>query len=155
MDAHQKARFRANRIRVIADPCLVGRADFDQSRTRAEHNIGDAEAVSDLDQFASRDDDLACGGELVQGQENRSGAVVNENRRGLQQALQISPGVNVALAPLAETQIVFNVGINAGLRRCGQRRTSEVGVQNYARRIDDALQRRLLKRLESGQDARG
>ncbi len=54
----------------------------------AGHDVGDAEAVADFDQFAARDDDLAAGGEFVQREEDGGGVVVDGDARRAQQPLE-------------------------------------------------------------------
>ena len=52
------------------------------------HDVGNAEAVADFDQFAARDDGFAAGGEFVERQEYGGGVVVDRDCRRAHQAFQ-------------------------------------------------------------------
>ena len=66
---------------VVGGARAVGRADLAQPRAGALHDLGDAEAVADLDELAARDDDLAPAGERREREHERGRAVVDADRR--------------------------------------------------------------------------
>ena len=53
-------------VAIVVDRGAVGRPYFAQNRPGSLHDVRDAEAVANLDQFASRDDGFSAGGEFVQ-----------------------------------------------------------------------------------------
>ena len=55
------------------------------------HDVGDAEAVADFDQFAARDDGFAAGGKFVEREEHGSGIVVDGDAGRTQQAFEQAP----------------------------------------------------------------
>src|SRR5437879_4457277 len=54
MYAQQQPRTLVDGDAIVVDVGLVCRADLAQNSARALHDLGDAEAVSDLDQLAAR-----------------------------------------------------------------------------------------------------
>ena len=78
---------------VIVDAGAVGGAHFAQHRARARHDLGNAEAVADLDQLAARDHDFAARRQFVQRQKDGRGIVVDGDAGRAQQALQQARGV--------------------------------------------------------------
>ena len=79
--AQDRARLGAERARVVGGARAVGRADLAQPRAGALHDLGDAEAVADLDELAARDHDLAPARERRQREHERGRAVVDADRR--------------------------------------------------------------------------
>ncbi len=75
------------------------------------HDIGDAEAVADFDQFAARDDGFAARGQFVEREKERGGVVVDRDARRAEQALDQAADVDVALAAAARGEIVFEVRV--------------------------------------------
>ena len=59
MDAEEKRGLRPDRVLVVGGAGPVRRPDLDEPCARAREDVGDAEAVADLDQFSAGDDDLA------------------------------------------------------------------------------------------------
>ena len=98
MHAQQQARAVVDGVAVVVDVRAVGGADFAQRGAGARHDVGDAEAVADLDQFAARDDHFAAGREFVERQEDGGGVVVDGDAGRAQQPLEQSADVDVALA---------------------------------------------------------
>ena len=99
------------RVAIILDAGAVGGADLAQNGARAGHDVGDAEAVADLDQLAARDHHLRARRQFVQRQEDRGGVVVDGDGGGAQQPFEQGGGVHVALAAAPRGQVVFQVGI--------------------------------------------
>ena len=58
MDFQHQRGVAIDRASVVADACLVGRADFAQARAARLENLWNAKAAADLQQLAARDDDL-------------------------------------------------------------------------------------------------
>ena len=77
---HDGARSVRERALVVVDVRAVGRADFDEPRAAALHDVGDAEAAADLDQLAARDDGLPSLRERVEREHQRRRAVVDDER---------------------------------------------------------------------------
>src|ERR1039458_6060856 len=64
---------------VILDARAIGSAHFAQGGAGMCHDLGNAEAVADFDEFAARDDGLAAGGEFMHGEEDGGGVVVDRD----------------------------------------------------------------------------
>ena len=80
VDAEQERGLRPDRPLVVGCPRPVRRPDLDQPRARACEHVRDPEAVADLDQLASRDDDLAALRERGEREQHRGGVVVDDDR---------------------------------------------------------------------------
>ena len=148
MDAHQQAGAVCDGAAVIVDVGAVGGADFAQGGAGAGHDIGDAKAIADLDQFAARDDGLAARRQFVQGEEDGSGIVVDGDGRRAEQVFEQRRGVGVALAAASGAEIVFQVAVAGEQSVLAERGAAEVGVEHDAGGVDDAAQRRLFPILE-------
>jgi hypothetical protein len=74
------ASARRNRAGVIVEVCAIGRSDFHQRCATSRHDVGNAEASSDLHQLAARYDHLAVARESAQCQDQRSCTVVDDDR---------------------------------------------------------------------------
>ena len=107
----------------------VGGAHFAQHGARALHDIRNAEAVADFDQFAARDDHFVAGGQFVQRQINGGGVVVHRDAGRAEQPLEERAGVDVALAAPSRGEVVFEIGV-AGVD--GWRRLAARGPDWYA-----------------------
>ena len=81
VDAQEKRRLRADRVLVVGGARAVRRPDLDEPRARAREDVGDPEAVADLDQLAAGDDDLASLRERGEREQHRAGVVVDDERR--------------------------------------------------------------------------
>ena len=121
----------------------IGRADLDERGAARGHDVGDAEAAPDLDEFAATDDRLAAGGEGLQGEHECGGAVVDH--QCILSAREFSEqrgAVHVAAAACAERDIVFEGGRRAGdlgdrlERRRSEGRAAQIGVQHDTRAVD-------------------
>src|SRR5829696_5548420 len=88
------------RALVVLVMCSVGRTYLTQNGTAPGHNVGDAERAADLDELASRDENLTAVGNRIQGQEHRAGRVVHhQSVFGTGHLLQESATVIVAASP--------------------------------------------------------
>ena len=59
VDAEDRARALADRVRVVGEAGAVGRPDLDQPGSGLGEDVRDPEGAADLDQLAAADDDLA------------------------------------------------------------------------------------------------
>ena len=140
MDAQQQPRALVDGGAVIVQMRAVGRADLAQNRAGARHDIGNAEAVADLDQLAARDHHFAARRELVQGQKDGRGIVIHDDTAGAEQPFEQRRRVDIPLAAAALGEVVLEVAV-AGRNGGGpERRASEVGMEHDAGGIDDAPQ---------------
>ena len=153
------ARRVANRERVVADSRAVRRADLAETRAGLRHDIRHAEAAANLHQLAARDQHLSSARQCRQHQQRRSGAVVDDDRRfGARDVAQQPFGVHVPSPSLAFGEVVLEVGVsgaeraNPFQRRRGQRRASEIRVNDDAGGVDHGAQRLAAER---GQPGRG
>ena len=131
----------AERPLVVGDPRPVRRADLDEHRAARRDHLGDPEAATDLDELTSRHDDPAARpGERGGGEQHRTGAVVDRQRRlGSGQFDEQPLDVGVAAAPAPAAEVELEVGVPGrrprdGLAgRAGKRRAAEVGVDDRRR----------------------
>ena len=70
----------ADRALVVGQPGAVGRAHLDEPRAGAREDVGDAEAVADLDQLATGDDHLASLRQRGEREQDGRGVVVDDER---------------------------------------------------------------------------
>ncbi|MCU1236986.1 MAG: hypothetical protein JWP63_4953, partial [Candidatus Solibacter sp.] len=138
---------------VIVDVGAVGGADFDEGGAGAGHDVGDAESVADLDEFAAGDNGLGAGGEFVKREEERGGVVVDGDGGRAEDALEEVCGVDVALAASSGGEIVFEIGISGEHGERAERSASEISVEDDAGGVDDVAERGALERGERGFDA--
>ena len=115
----------------------IGCAHFAKYGARLRHDLRNAKSVSNLDQFAAGGDDFVPGRQLPQNKIDRRRIIVDENGVTAHQSLQQQRGMHITLAALASFQIVFEIRITADGTKVVERRTSEVGMQNDAGRVDD------------------
>ena|SRR5579863_6155234 len=148
MHAEEQAGAIGNGALVIAQARAIGGADFAEHGAAFVHDIGDAEAIADFDQLTARDDDFGAFRKRVENEKYGCGVVVDyDGRFGANQFGEQVSGVDVALAAFATRDIVLEIRVAGGgcvdLRKRGlrQRRAAEIGVQDYARSIDDAAER--------------
>ena len=140
---------------VVGCARAIRRSHLDEPCARTRKHVGDPEAVSDLDQLAARHDDFACLGERSEREEDSRGVVVDDERGfGPGQALEQRPEVILARSPLAAREVVLEVGVatadlghprERGLR---ERRSTEVRMDEHARRVQHATQRRRTRAAE-------
>jgi hypothetical protein len=62
MHAEEQTSVIGNRALVVAQARAIGGADFAEQRAAFVHDVGDAEAIADLDQLAAGDDDFGAFG---------------------------------------------------------------------------------------------
>ena len=161
MHAQQHGRLRPDRALVVGCARPIRRPDLDEPRTRPREHVRDAKAVADLDELAARDDHLAPFGESGEREQNRSRVVVDDERRlGTGQAPEERPEVILARAALAALEVVLEVRVagadlhDAGERGLGERRATEVRVDEDAGRIQHAPQRRLPRAARARREPR-
>ena len=154
--AQDRARLGAERARVVGGARAIGRADLAQPRARALHDLGDAEAVADLDELAARDHDLAPARERCEREHERGRAVVDADRR--LRAGQLAHERRDVILPRAapargevelEVRIAGRDGLHALERGLRERRAAEVRVQDDARGVEHRAQRRLERRAHA------
>jgi hypothetical protein len=125
---------------VVGEPRAVGRAHLDQVGTGQRHDLGYAETTTDLDQLAPRDHDRPFGGQGGEHQQDRGGAVVDDEGglgaagSGQQRACMLLPRAAVAGG---EVELEIRVAGALGHR---QWRPSEVGVEQHTGPVDHRLQ---------------
>ena len=159
--AQQQGRLRPDRTLVVGGARPIRRADLDEARARADEDVGDAEAVADLDELASRHDHLAALRERREREED-GGRVVVDDERGLRtrQTLQQLGEVILTRPTLASLEVVLEVrvaGAHLGhARERGLREgcATEVRVHENAGRVQHAPQRRLPRARELREDRR-
>ena len=159
--AKQQARAVIDGALVVGQARAVGGADFAESGAAFGHDVGNAEAVADFDELTAGDDDFTAAGESGQHQKNSGGVVVDDDGGfGAGQARQQARRVNVASAPRASFQVVFEIGIlrcsgaDSFDGFCSERRAAEVGVQDDPGGVDDGTQRGLKQLVNFGNDFR-
>jgi hypothetical protein len=81
MDAQHERGGLVRGALVVGGARAIRGADLDEPRARAQEYVGDAEAVADFDQLASRDQHLAPLGEGGECEQHRSGVVVDDDGR--------------------------------------------------------------------------
>ena len=149
--AQQQRGLGRDRALVVGGRRAVRRAHLDQAGAARGEDVGDAEAVADLDQLAARDEHVAARGERAQ-HEHQRGGVVGDGEPGLgagQRGDQRRDGV-LARAAAARREVELEVGVAAGdgvgrgQRLAGERRAAEVGVDDHAGGVHDRPQVRRL-----------
>src|ERR1700722_819291 len=110
MHAKEHAGAIGNGALVVAQPRAVGRADFVEQRSAFGHDVWNAEAVANFDQFAAGDDNFGAFGERVENEKYGGGIVVDDDGGfGADQFGEQTSGVDVAFATLAARDIVFEI----------------------------------------------
>ena len=104
VDAQERGRPLADRSLVVGEPRAVGRAHLDELRARAREDVGDAEAVADLDQLPAGDDHLASLGQRGEREEDGGGVVVDDER-GLRAGQLAEQRGDVILARAARSRL--------------------------------------------------
>ena len=157
MDPQERGGLGADRALVVRGAGPVRRADLDHARARAGEDVGDPEAVADLDQLAARHDDLASLGERCEGEQDRRGVVVHDERRlGTREPPKRLDDVGLPRAALAGLEVELEVRVRpADLhhpleRGSRERRPAEVRVDDHAGRVEDPPQRRRPEAVELG-----
>ena len=134
----------------------VGRADLDEPRAGAAHDLRQAKGAADLDQLAARHDRAAPPGESIEREQHGRGVVVDDGRRlgPGQLAQQLAHNVVAFTAPPTGEIEFQGHGVAHGRARrldglFGQDRPTEVGVQHRARQVENPAQPRRVCRLQS------
>ena len=160
MHAEQQGRLRPDRALVVGRARAVRRPDLDEPRARAGEDVGDAEAVADLDQLAARDDDLAALRERGEREQHGGGVVVDDERGlGAGQPPEELREVILARAALAALEVVLEVRVaradldDARERGVRERRAPEIRVHENAGRVEHAAQRGPARAGELREDA--
>jgi hypothetical protein len=140
--AQDRAGPRLDRRPVVAGVRPVRRADLDQLGPGGPHDVGDAERPPDLDQLTAADRHTTVTGQGGQRQHEGTRTVVHRERRlGPGQAGERVADRRVPAAALAGVEVDLEVdGAGRGGHRRhrfdGQRRTTEVGVEQDAGGVD-------------------
>jgi hypothetical protein len=139
MDAEQNRGLGPNRPVVVRCSRPVCRPDLHKLGAGTLEHVGDAEAVTDLDQLAARDEHLATLGQRCQRQQDGGRVVVDDERRlGAGQPTEDGGDVILTRASAAGGDVVLQVRVAAsdlldtvqsGIR---QRRSPEIGVDDDA-----------------------
>lgn len=140
MDDEDEAGVGVDGGAVVIGAGAVGGTHFAERSAGAGHDVGDAEAVADLDEFAARDNDFAAGGKLIECEVDRGGVVIDNDGRFAEDLFQENGGVDVALAAAAGCEVVFEVHVAAGRGFFGKRGAAEVGMEYDAGGVDDTLE---------------
>ncbi len=138
MNAHQQGSPVRDGLAIVINSRAVGGAYFYKFRPRPLHDVWDAESVTDLDEFAPRNDYFGAGRQFVQDQKDRGRAIVHHDAGRTKQSFQQDGGVDVPLAPPAGGEIVLQIAVPSGSRRPGKGSAPQVGMQDDARGIDHA-----------------
>lgn len=159
MDLHDQRRLWAQSVPEVFDVGPIGGADLNESAAGAVHDLRYPERAADLDKLPARHRHLAAERQRVENQHDGRRVVVDDGRRlrpGEAQERVLEMSVTVA-APAA-IKIILEVARaarhvrNRGYRLIGQHRAAEVRVNDGARQVDHAAQRRHRAPLE---DVRG
>ncbi len=127
----------------------IRRADFDDPRAGARHDVRNPERAADLDQLAARHDRLAAAGppQRAEREQHGAGGIVHHERvRRARQLGQEIAAVRVPRAARAAAEVVFERRValrdagERGDRGRRERGAAEVCVQHYAGRVDDGRQ---------------
>ena len=154
MDAQQRSGPLAQRIAIVVEIGPVGGADLSESRLRGLEDVRNAEAIADLHQLAARDNHFPVAGEFVQYEEDRSGVVVDYQRRSAEQAFQQRTAMPVAPAPPPLLDVVFEVAVSACDRAdrfhrgLTERGSAKIGVQDHTGGVDDRPQAAIAQALD-------
>ena len=148
MHLEDEAGVGADRVGVVAQMRAVGGADLADAGAGGRHQLGQPEAVADLDQFSAADDHLPAGGERHRRQQQRGGVVVDDvhGLGGGDRGGQCGQRAPAAAGPAAGREVELDVGGAAGGghgvdRSPRQRGPAQVGVHDHAGRVDDGPQR--------------
>ena len=149
MHAQQQPRAFADGAFVIRYGSAVRRAHFAQESAALGHDVRDTKRLSDLNQFAARDDHFPASRQGGQREED-SGRIVVHHAGCLRsgEAGKQRARVNVAPSSRAGGDVVFEICIlTGGLTDVfdggfGKRCATQIRVQNHAGRVDYRPQRR-------------
>ena len=112
--AKEDCRLGADRLLVVGRARSVRRSDLDEASAGPGEHVRDPEAVTDLDQLAARDEDVAPLGERGQCEQHRRRVVVHDERGlGPGQPAQDPGDVVLPGAARAGAEVVLEVRVAA------------------------------------------
>ena len=131
--AENQGRLIAHGGGVVGGARAIGGAHLTQDGARLTHDIGHPKATADLDQLATRHDHLPSRRERRERKQRGRRVVVHDNAAlGSRQQGNETVGVDVALAALADREVVLEIGVTTSNRRdafnrgCAQRRAAQL-----------------------------
>ena len=120
VNAKDRAGPFADRVGVVASVRAIRRSDLDELCTGTPQDIRDAEPAADLDELATRDDDLLARRQSREREQDGGRVVVHDHGvLGTREISEHASGVAVTLAALADCEVVFDADRS---RRIGHRR---------------------------------
>ena len=120
--AEDRAGLLADRARVVAGVGAIRRTDLDELRAGAPEHVRDAEAAADLDQLATRHDDLLARGERREGEQDGCRVVIDHDRVfGGREVGQEAGGVTVTFAAFSGDEVVLDADGAGGGSDRGER----------------------------------
>src|SRR5256886_2575314 len=145
--AKDRAGPLSDRRGVVARVRAVRGADLDELRSGPPQDVGNAEATTDLDELATRDDDLLAGRKCREREQDGGGVVVHD--AGVLRAGEVgeqSRRVTVPLAALPGGKVELHAHRARGLGDRGEgarreRRPTEVRPEDHAGRVEDTAER--------------
>src|SRR5712692_3429642 len=112
MYAQQEARFFADAVLVVCHAGAVGGADLAENCAALRHDFRNAEAITNFDELAAGDDDLAALGQRRENKEHCGGTVVDDDRGfGASEPLQRLCCMHVAFAARTGLEVVFEIAV--------------------------------------------
>ena len=112
--AKEDCRLGADRLLVVGGARSVRRSHLDEASAGPGEHVRDPEAVTDLDQLAARDEDVAPLGESGQREQHRSRVVVHDERRlGPGEPTEDRRDVVLPRATRAGAEVVLEVRVAA------------------------------------------
>jgi len=144
VDFHQGDGGIVYRRAEVCDPRAVCRSHFAHDCAAGVHDVGEAEAATDFDEFSPGDDDFAIAGEGGEGEDEGGGVVVDDGGGfgAGEGAEEIADEMGAATA-FAGFEIEFDGGVASGDFGQGgdggfcEGRSSEAGVDDDAGGVDD------------------
>ncbi len=163
-----EAGVRGDGLLVVLGGRPVGGADLPQPGAGTGEQVGKAEPVADLDQFAAADDDLPAAAGQRGGREDEGGRVVvhhaGRGGRGNRPPQRLDDAAAPLPGPRPRLQVELDVagprrGEQRVRRRAAERRAAQVGVHEDAGGVDDRGKRRggrrQFRRRRVGHQVRG
>ena len=156
VDADDGRGARGHRGCVVGGAGAVGGADVDHPGAAEAHHLGDAEAAADLHRLPTGDEHLAPPAERAQHEQHRGGVVRRDQGvLGPAEGGEEGGDVVVARAPGPPAEVVLEVRVprrrgHRGARRRPQRRPAQVGVDDDAGGVEDAVRPRLETAAQPG-----
>src|SRR5271168_424685 len=115
MHAQEEAGAIGDGSLVIAEARAIGGAYFAEEGAAFGHDVWNAEAVTDLDEFAAGDDDFSGFRERVQDEKYRGGVVVDyDGGFGADQVREKLVRVHIAFAAFTTGCVVFEIRVAGG-----------------------------------------